>query len=79
MFTKMEECSCRLGVPMNCIFPVKNYHNEHTTDKATDILILDALLNIVNFARDYVEDKLDDEKSSRCRNKISRQLEVNYE
>ncbi|XDV14627.1 hypothetical protein PO909_014849 [Leuciscus waleckii] len=58
---KMEECSCRLGVPVNCIYPVKNYHEERTTNTTTDILILDALQNIVNFAKDHVEDQEDNE------------------
>ncbi|XP_051767684.1 interferon-induced protein 44-like [Ctenopharyngodon idella] len=56
---KMEECSIKLGVPVNCIYPVKNYHEENTTDTTVDILILDALKNILNFANDYVEDQVD--------------------
>ncbi|XP_051561563.1 interferon-induced protein 44 isoform X2 [Myxocyprinus asiaticus] len=56
---KMEECSLNLGVPVKCIFPVKNYHEEHAVDTKMDVLILDALLNIVNFANDYVEDQVD--------------------
>ncbi|XDV14625.1 hypothetical protein PO909_014847 [Leuciscus waleckii] len=58
---KMEECSCRLGVPVNCIYPVKNYHEERTTNTTIDILILDALNNILNFANDHVEDQVDNE------------------
>ncbi|XDV14630.1 hypothetical protein PO909_014852, partial [Leuciscus waleckii] len=58
---KMEECSGRLGVPVSCIYPVKNYHEERTTNTTTDILILDALQNIVNFANDHVEDQEDNE------------------
>ena len=39
---------------MNCIFPVKNYHEENRVDEKVDCVILDALDNIVNFANDYV-------------------------
>ena len=39
---------------MNCIFPVKNYHEESSVDEKVDFLILDALHNIVDFANDYV-------------------------
>ncbi|KAL2086080.1 hypothetical protein ACEWY4_017139 [Coilia grayii] len=53
----MQHCSNKLGVPMKCIFPVKNYHEEKEVDKKTDCLILDALQKIVHFANDYVEDK----------------------
>ncbi|XP_066516985.1 interferon-induced protein 44-like isoform X2 [Hoplias malabaricus] len=52
---KMQECSNLLGVPMNCIFPVKNYCEEITTNTNMDILILTAMNNIVNFANDFVE------------------------
>lgn len=55
----MEECSNRLGVPVSYIYPLKNYHEENTTDTTVDILILDALKNILNFANDYVEDQED--------------------
>ncbi|XP_042559506.1 interferon-induced protein 44-like [Clupea harengus] len=50
----MENCSVKLGVPMNRIFPVKNYHEENCVDEKVDCVILDALDNIVNFANDYV-------------------------
>uniref|UniRef100_A0A9J7ZTF5 Interferon-induced protein 44-like n=1 Tax=Cyprinus carpio carpio TaxID=630221 RepID=A0A9J7ZTF5_CYPCA len=52
---KMDDCSSRLGVPMSFIYPVKNYHEEHAINVKMDVLILDALQNIVNFANDYVE------------------------
>ncbi|XP_043094890.1 interferon-induced protein 44-like [Puntigrus tetrazona] len=55
---KMEACSYTLGVPISCIYPVKNYHRERATDATMDVLILDALQNIVNFASDYVEDQV---------------------
>ncbi|XP_028838917.1 interferon-induced protein 44-like [Denticeps clupeoides] len=49
----MQECSNRLGVPMNCILPVKNYHEEISVDMKMDLLILTALAQIVHFADDY--------------------------
>ncbi|KAL2100409.1 hypothetical protein ACEWY4_004803 [Coilia grayii] len=51
---KMQECSNRLGVPMNCIYPVKNYHEENMLNSDMDSLLLDALKNAVNFADDYL-------------------------
>ncbi|MCI4393944.1 hypothetical protein PGIGA_G00163230 [Pangasianodon gigas] len=54
---KMEECSIRLGIPVNYIFPVKNYHEEISNNAETDILILMAVTNIVNFANDFVKTK----------------------
>lgn len=51
----MEQCSVCLGVPMKQIFPVKNYHEEITTNNEADILILMALTNILNFASDFVK------------------------
>ncbi|KAI4891317.1 hypothetical protein NFI96_033516 [Prochilodus magdalenae] len=54
---KMQQGSNRLGVPMNCIFPVKNYSEEVINNCQMDILILMALTNIIRFANDYVEDQ----------------------
>ncbi|XP_076140386.1 interferon-induced protein 44-like isoform X2 [Alosa pseudoharengus] len=51
---KMQECSNKLGVPMNCIFPVKNYHEEIHLNDNVNCLILNALQQIVAFADDYV-------------------------
>ncbi|KAL6481242.1 hypothetical protein MHYP_G00093220 [Metynnis hypsauchen] len=53
---KIQECSIKTGLPLNCIYPVKNYHAEITQDANIDTLILVALSDIVNFANDYVED-----------------------
>ncbi|XP_036413173.1 interferon-induced protein 44-like [Colossoma macropomum] len=55
---KMQECSNRLGVPMNCIFPVKNYSEEVTNNLYMDILILMAITDIIMFANDYVEEQI---------------------
>ncbi|KAF4075400.1 hypothetical protein AMELA_G00234090 [Ameiurus melas] len=52
---RMEKCSVSLGVPLNYIFPVKNYHEEITNSAEIDILILMALINILNFANEFVE------------------------
>ncbi|KAA0722595.1 Interferon-induced protein 44 [Triplophysa tibetana] len=43
---KMQMCSDKVGVPMNNIFPVKNYHDEIDTEDDIDILILKALEQI---------------------------------
>lgn len=54
---QMLECCNRLGVPMNCIFPVKNYHEEIQLNNDMDVLILSALTTILNFANDYVAEQ----------------------
>ncbi|XP_060716259.1 uncharacterized protein LOC132839345 isoform X2 [Tachysurus vachellii] len=54
---KMEVCSYRLGIPMNNIFPVKNYHEEIDTDDDMDLLILKALDQIVHMAADLLKEK----------------------
>ncbi|XP_047658834.1 interferon-induced protein 44-like isoform X3 [Tachysurus fulvidraco] len=58
---KMEVCSNTLGIPMNYIFPVKNYHEEIDTDDDMDLLILKALDQIVQNAADLLK-----EKSPKC-------------
>ncbi|XP_076852009.1 interferon-induced protein 44-like [Brachyhypopomus gauderio] len=54
---KMQVCSNNLGIPMNYIFPVKNYHEEIDTDDDMDVLILKALDQIVNIANDALKKK----------------------
>ncbi|XP_056144488.1 interferon-induced protein 44-like [Lampris incognitus] len=51
----MEDFSARLGIPMNCIFPVKNYHEETSLDDDVSLLILTALKQITDFGKDYIE------------------------
>ncbi|XP_032399741.1 interferon-induced protein 44 isoform X1 [Etheostoma spectabile] len=54
---KMKEFSAAVGIPMNCIFPVKNYHEEIDLDNDVDSLILSALRNIINLGNDYFNSK----------------------
>ncbi|XP_053352246.1 interferon-induced protein 44-like [Clarias gariepinus] len=43
-----------LGVPVNCIFPVLNYHEETHVNEDINCLMLDALIQIIHYANDYV-------------------------
>ncbi|XP_039908677.1 interferon-induced protein 44-like isoform X1 [Simochromis diagramma] len=51
---QMEIVSVTSGIPLYCIFPVKNYHSEIQTDDAVDTLILAALKQMIDFGEDYV-------------------------
>ena len=53
----MEEISTKVGIPMNCIFPVKNYHEEVDLDNDIDVLILRALKHMINFGEDFINKK----------------------
>ncbi|KAL7868931.1 hypothetical protein SRHO_G00103150 [Serrasalmus rhombeus] len=52
---KMQECSNKLGVPMNCIFPVQNYYEETQLRPDINRLMLDTLIQLVHSASDFVE------------------------
>ncbi|XP_076153674.1 interferon-induced protein 44-like [Alosa pseudoharengus] len=54
---KMKHCSYNTGVPLNCIFPVKCYHEEIDLNKDMDVLLLSALKHILNQTYDHVTDK----------------------
>ncbi|XP_078140601.1 interferon-induced protein 44-like isoform X1 [Centroberyx gerrardi] len=52
--TKMEEFSSKLGIPLNCIFPMKNYSSEICLEDDTDSLILCALRQMIDFGEDFL-------------------------
>ncbi|KAF4097646.1 interferon-induced protein 44-like [Onychostoma macrolepis] len=54
--TKVQEVSSRLGVPVSCVLPVKNYSQELELDLNCDVLLLTALQQMLNFADDYLDD-----------------------
>uniref|UniRef100_A0A673AJR9 Interferon-induced protein 44-like n=1 Tax=Sphaeramia orbicularis TaxID=375764 RepID=A0A673AJR9_9TELE len=52
---QMELLSESLGIPLNCIFPVKNYHSEITPNDDLEMLILMALRQMINYGEDFVD------------------------
>ncbi|XP_017163748.1 interferon-induced protein 44-like [Poecilia reticulata] len=52
---KMKDFSSAVGIPMNCIFPVKNYSEEIDMNDDIDALVLSALRNMINFGDDFIE------------------------
>ncbi|XP_035985362.1 interferon-induced protein 44 [Fundulus heteroclitus] len=50
---KMGDLSSNLGIPMNCILPVKNYSKEIGVNRDVDTLILSALRLMIDFGDDY--------------------------
>ncbi|XP_036970532.1 interferon-induced protein 44-like isoform X2 [Acanthopagrus latus] len=53
---KMQEVSTRLGVPLSCVVPVKNYSEELELDPNCDILLLCAVQQMLRFADNYFDD-----------------------
>ncbi|XP_015238822.1 PREDICTED: interferon-induced protein 44-like [Cyprinodon variegatus] len=52
---KMGDFSSSLGIPMNCILPLKNYSDETELKEDVDNLILAALKLMIDFGDDYAE------------------------
>ncbi|XP_043987719.1 uncharacterized protein LOC122839814 isoform X1 [Gambusia affinis] len=52
---KMGDFSSSLGIPMNCILPLKNYSSETHLDPDVDALILNALKLMIDFGDDYTD------------------------
>ncbi|XP_029911282.1 interferon-induced protein 44-like [Myripristis murdjan] len=53
---KMQKFSDFAGIPVNCIFPVKNYHEEIDMKDDVDSLILSVLRRIIDFGEDFIND-----------------------
>ncbi|XP_071323348.1 interferon-induced protein 44-like [Trachinotus anak] len=54
---KMEEFSAHVGIPMNCTFPVKNYHEEIDISDDTDAVTLSTLRRIIDHGGDFINRK----------------------
>ncbi|XP_053193447.1 interferon-induced protein 44-like [Scomber japonicus] len=55
---KMEQFSADVGIPMNCIFPVKNYSEEIDLKDDVDSLVLNTLRHIIDFGEDFMNHKM---------------------
>ncbi|CAK6984941.1 interferon-induced protein 44-like, partial [Scomber scombrus] len=55
---KMEQLSVNVGIPMNCIFPVKNYTKGPKSKDEVDSLILSTLAQIINCGEDSMNHKM---------------------
>lgn len=52
---QMKEFSSKVGITVNCIFPVKNYSHEIHLNEDVDTLILSVLKQIIDFGDDFIE------------------------
>ena len=50
----MKDFSAVVGIPMNYIFPVKNYSDENDIVDDVDSLILSALRRMIDFGDDFI-------------------------
>uniref|UniRef100_A0A4W6CLB4 TLDc domain-containing protein n=1 Tax=Lates calcarifer TaxID=8187 RepID=A0A4W6CLB4_LATCA len=55
-YIKEMEVSARLGVPLSCVIPVKNYSEELELDLNCDILLLSAVIQMLRFADNYFDE-----------------------
>ncbi|XP_034737115.1 interferon-induced protein 44-like [Etheostoma cragini] len=52
----IQKVSARLGVPVSCVVPVKNYSEELELDLNCDILLLNAIIQMLRFADNYFDE-----------------------
>ncbi|KAM7379743.1 hypothetical protein PAMP_005273 [Pampus punctatissimus] len=51
----MKEFSSNSGIPMNCIYPVKNYHDEIKLSNDISTLILSILRHIIDDGNEFLD------------------------
>lgn len=47
-----------LGIPLACVLPVKNYSDELELDEVTDILLLTAVEQMLNYSDSFFENQI---------------------
>ncbi|MEQ2312567.1 hypothetical protein AMECASPLE_032392 [Ameca splendens] len=52
---RVKDISKKVGIPENCIFPVKNYHSERNVDNDIDALVLNTLRCIIEIGDEYLK------------------------
>ncbi|XP_043941653.1 interferon-induced protein 44-like isoform X2 [Protopterus annectens] len=53
--SKIHAVGARLGIPVSCVMPVKNYSSEVDLEKSIDILLLAAIIQMQRFADNYLD------------------------
>ncbi|KAG7487856.1 hypothetical protein MATL_G00027720 [Megalops atlanticus] len=53
---KIQEVSVRLGIPVSCVVPVRNYSRELELEPGCDVLLLSAMQQMLRFADNYFDD-----------------------
>ncbi|XP_050949776.1 interferon induced protein 44c2 isoform X4 [Labeo rohita] len=61
----MQEVSYQLGVSLSAVIPVKNYYQELEIDSPTDILLLNAVVQMLRAAEGYFDDFYNPEERSK--------------
>ncbi|CAK6984330.1 interferon-induced protein 44-like [Scomber scombrus] len=61
---KMEQFSAEVGIPMNCIFPVKNYSDEIDLNDDVESLVLSTLKHIINYGEEFMNHKMSQSEGS---------------
>ncbi|CAL9695016.1 unnamed protein product [Knipowitschia caucasica] len=64
----MQEAAVRLGLPLSCVLPLKNYSEELELEVCVDVLLLTALQQTLRFADNYFDDLSDRLQRSRVAN-----------
>ncbi|XP_037553883.1 interferon-induced protein 44 [Nematolebias whitei] len=55
----VQEVGARLGVPLSCVVPVKNYSEELELDMNCDVLLLSAIVQMLRFADNFFDEVSD--------------------
>ncbi|KAI3367551.1 hypothetical protein L3Q82_026409, partial [Scortum barcoo] len=59
---KARELSESLGIPLNCVLPLKNYSEELDLDQDSDILLFTAVQQMLNYADNFFENHVTEDQ-----------------
>ncbi|CAL8301630.1 unnamed protein product [Boreogadus saida] len=64
IYKKAQQLSTALGIPLCCVLPVKNYSEELELELSTDLLLLNAVQQMLHYADSFFDNQPESENDT---------------